>query len=325
MKKVFLLIATAFFGYGAWAQKISGEFPYESKFLEVKGSNMHYIEEYAEPGNPDQITFLFLHGNPTSNYLWRNIIPYVKEYGKAVAPDLIGMGKSDKPDIGYTFQDHASYLDAFIEQKQLKNIVLVIHDWGSALGFHYAHRNEEKVIGIVFMEAVTKPLTYKDDFSMMETMLFKRFRDDEKGHKMIAENNIFIDKMLFKMATKRKYSEKEKAYYSEPYPTVESRKAIRVWPQEVPIDGTPERNVKLIQAYSDWLKTTDLPKLLLYARPGMIIDKKAVTEIESNMKNIETVDVGKGLHFIQEDQPHAIGEAINEWYGTKFSNRITTR
>ena len=156
------------------AQNILSEFPFESKYIEVLGSKMHYVDAYEDTTNPEQLTFLFLHGNPTSNYLWRNVIPYAKGQGRAVAPDLIGMGKSDKPVIDYTYQDHIKYLDAFIQKKNLKNIVLVVHDWGSALGFNYAFRNEHNIKGIVFMEAMTKTMSWKDA-NFMEKMLFKRF------------------------------------------------------------------------------------------------------------------------------------------------------
>ncbi len=294
------------------AQDISSEFPFESKYIDVLDSKMHYIDEYKDISNPEQLTFLFLHGNPTSNYLWRNIIPYVKEQGRAIAPDLIGMGKSDKPEIDYTYQDHIKYLDAFIQEKNLKNIVLVVHDWGSALGFNYAYNNQLNIKGIVFMEALTKPMKWKDA-NFMERFLFKRFRHEKRGHKMIAKNNFFIKMFLFKFGTKRKFSKKEKAYYNEPYPTIESRKSLEVWPKEIPIDGVPDRNYKIISEYSEWLKTTTIPKLLLYAKPGMILKKKDVEKIQNEFKNLESVYIGKGKHYIQEDHPHEIGKAIQNW------------
>jgi len=294
------------------AQEISSEFPFESKYINVLGSKMHYVDEYEDTSNPEQLTFLFLHGNPTSNYLWRNIIPYVEEQGRAIAPDLMGMGKSDKPDIEYTYQDHIRYLDAFIQQKNLKNIVMVVHDWGSALGFDYASRNEHNIKGIVFMEAITKPMTW-EDANFMERFLFKRFRHEKRGHQMIAKNNFFIKMFLFKFGTKRKLSKEEKAYYNSPYPTVESRKPLEVWPKEIPIEGTPNRNHTIIANYSQWLKKTNIPKLLLYAKPGMILKKKDVAKIQQEFKNIESVYIGKGKHYIQEDHPHEIGKAIQEW------------
>jgi len=297
------------------AQKISADFPFESKFLDVFGSKMHYIEEYGNGSDSEQLTFLFLHGNPTSNYLWRNIIPYVKGHGSAIAPDLIGMGKSDKPDIDYTLQDHIRYLDEFIKQKNLTNIVLVIHDWGSALGFNYAFRNESKIRGIVFMEAMTRPAYWKDA-NFIERIMLKRFRDDKKGHKMLAEKNFIIKTFLFKIGVKRKLSEEEKAYYSAPYPTVESRKLIAVWPKEIPIDNTPKRNYEIVSSYGEWLKETNIPKLLLYAKPGFIIKKKDVAQIQNDFKNLDAVYLGKGKHYLQEDHPHEIGRAISNWLKT---------
>ncbi|PCJ63613.1 MAG: haloalkane dehalogenase [Bacteroidetes bacterium] len=294
------------------AQKISSDFPYESKYIEVHGSKMHYIEEYTDSSDTDQLTFLFLHGNPTSNYLWRNIIPYVKGKGKVIAPDLIGMGKSDKPDIDYTYQDHIKYLDAFIIQKDLKNIVLVLHDWGSALGFNYAATHEDNIKGIVFMEAMTKAPKWEDG-SFFERVLFKRLRDDKKGYKMTAEKNFFVNTFLFKVGTKRKLTKEEKAYYLAPYPTVATRKPLAVWPKELPFSGTPQRNHLIFETYATWLKSTTIPKLLLYAKPGVIIKKKDVERIQQEYQNIETVFIGKGKHYIQEDHPHEIGKAIKDW------------
>jgi len=301
------------------AQSISSTFPFESRFETVLGSKMHYIEEYVDENNPDQLTFLFLHGNPTSSYLWRNIIPYVNNYGMAVAPDLIGMGQSDKPKLDYTFQDHTKYLEAFIEQKKLDNIILVVHDWGSALGFHYASRHEDKIKGIVFMEAMTRAITWKDA-NFFEKILFKRFRDEKKGHKMIVEKNFFIEKFLFRFGTKRKLNKEEKDYYRSPYPTIESRKPIAVWPKEIPINETPKRNHLIVSNYAEWLKRTEIPKLLLYAKPGMILKKKEVQNIEATFRNIKSVYIGKGRHYIQEDHPHEIGNAIEKWVDGLINN-----
>ena len=294
------------------AQEISSKFPYESKFIEVHGSKMHYIDEYADSSNPDQMIFLFIHGNPTSNYLWRNIIPYVRNYGRAVAPDLIGMGKSDKPDIDYTFHDHYKYLDKFIRQLDLKNIVLVIHDWGSGLGFHYAFQNKNNIKGIVFMEAITQTMKWKDT-DLITRYFLRRFRDERKGHKMIAEKNMFINKFLFKVGVKRKLTDVEKEYYNSPYPTIESRKPIEVWPKEIPIDRNPEETHIVISNYAQWLKETETPMLLIYAKPGMIVKKTDVIRLESDIKNITSIYIGKGKHYIQEDHPHEIGQAIAEW------------
>lgn len=162
------------------------------------------------------------------------------------------------------------------------------------------------------MEAVTQPMSWKDA-NFIERIMFKRFRHDKKGHKMIAENNFFIKRILFGMGTKRKLSKIEKDYYNAPYPTDESRKPIVVWPKEVPFDGDPKRNYVIIRAYAEWLVKTTIPKLMLYAKPGMIIKKNHVDRIIRDYKSLEAVFVGKGTHYLQEDSPHEIGAAIKEW------------
>ncbi len=308
-----LFIVTSILSTVAQKKKISSEFPYDSKYIEVKGSKMHYIEEYADKTDENQLTFLFIHGNPTSSYLWRNIIPYVKGKGKVVAFDLIGMGKSDKPDLDYTFKDHIGYVDEFIRLKKLKNIVLVVHDWGSALGFNYASQHEDNIKGMVFMEAFTMAELKWKDFNIAERFLFKRFRHPKRGHRMNAKNNFFVKTLLPVLGTKRRLSKKEKAYYKAPFPTVESRKPVEMWPKEIPIEGLPVESTKIVKKFNAWLEQTTIPKLLLYAKPGMVIKKKEVARVKRTFKNLEGVYIGKGVHFVQEDHPHEIGKAIKEW------------
>ena len=289
------------------AEDISSEFPFESHFIEVNGSKMHYVDE----GEGDPI--LLLHGNPTSSYLWRNIIPHLKPLGRTIALDLIGMGKSDKPDIEYRFVDHAKYVEGFINALKLKNIHLVIHDWGSGLGFDYAMRNPENIKSIAFMEAVTKTFTWKD-MNVMQRFIFKRFRHPKKGPKMIMDNNFFI-KRFMPMAIVRKLNKVEKAQYDSPYQTARDRKPIWMWPNEIPIEGFPEDTHKIITEFSEKLKTSPIPKLLLWAEPGMIVKgEKSAKEIKNSLANTEMVCVGKGKHYIQEDQPDAIGKALVDWY-----------
>lgn len=289
-------------------KEISAKFPFESKFLEVKGSKMHYIDE----GEGDPI--LFLHGNPTSSYMWRNIIPYAKPLGRCIAPDLIGMGKSGKPDIAYGFQDGYDYLVEFIEALGLKNITLVIHDWGSGLGFHYANTHRDNIKGIVFMEALVKPLTWKTLPSLELRIAFKLMRTPFIGWLMISVANIFVKKMLPDMIV-RKLSKEETDYYEKPYPTVKSRKVLRVWPMEVPIDGAPKHTYDVIKSYGEWLKESDVPKLFFYATPGAINQEDTVDYVKRNFPNLKSVATGHGLHFIQEDSPHEIGEELAKWYG----------
>jgi len=287
---------------------ISAEFPFESKYLEVKGSKIHYIEE----GEGDPI--LFLHGNPTSSYLWRNIVPYMTSQGRCIAPDLIGMGKSDKPDIDYGFSDTYEYLDAFIKKLDLKNITLVIHDWGSGLGFHYANLNRDNIKGIAFMEAMYDAPTLFDMPASIR-MAIKMIRMPVFGSLMVKTANIFVKKMLPDMIS-RDLTDAEMEYYAAPYPTSKSRKPLLAWPQDVPFGGKPKAVAEAVSSWNKWLTNSDIPKLCFYVSPGVAIKEKDVRIIKESMKNIKMIDLGEGLHFIQEDYPHEIGEEIAKWYTT---------
>ena len=286
--------------------EISAEFNFESHFIEVGGSNIHYIDE----GEGDPI--LFLHGNPTSSYLWRNIIPYCVPYGRCIAMDLIGMGKSDKPDIGYRFSDHYQYVEGFINELKLKNLTLVIHDWGSGLGFHYATQNQENIKAIAFMESLLKPSKWSE-FPADYKMGFKLFRTDGVGWFMISVMNMFVEKLLPK-ATGRKLTKIEMDHYRAPYPTISSRKPVRQWPREIPIDGTPADVHKVVDEYNLKIQQMDCPKILFYAHPGGLINEKSVEWCRQNLKNLTTVDIGEGIHFVQESNPHKIGEELANWY-----------
>ncbi len=287
-------------------QAISADFPYESRFLNVHGSQMHYIDEGR--GEP----ILFLHGNPTSSYLWRNIVPHLTPLGRCIAADLIGMGRSEKPKLPYRFFDHAKYIEGFIAALDLKNITLVIHDWGSALGFHYAMRHPDNIKGIAFMEAIIKPFSW-EGFSKEYRLGFKLMRTPVIGWFMVSVMNGFIKGMLPKTIV-RKLTPEEMAVYAAPYQTIGSRKPLRVWPCEIPIDGQPADVDQAVREYNRKLQKSDLPKLLLYARPGAIIDEQEVSWCRQNLNNLVAVDVGRGIHFIQEDNPHDIGAAVATWY-----------
>lgn len=288
-------------------KEISSAFPYESKYLEVHGSKIHYIEE----GSGDPI--LFLHGNPTSNYLWRNIIPYLKNQGRCIAPDLIGMGKSDKPDLNYGFNDTYKYVEGFIDKMELKNITLVLHDWGSGMGFNYANLHRDNIKAIAFMEAMyDAPTMYDMPFSVKTAI--KMVRNPMIGPLMVQRANIFIKKMLPDMIL-RKLTDDEMNHYAKPYPNPKSRKPLLAWPQDVPFaDGKPTKATEAIKSWAPWLAGSNIPKLCLYVTPGVAIKEKDVTVIQQTFKNTEMLHLGKGLHFIQEDYPHEIGEAISTWY-----------
>jgi len=286
------------------SEKISAEFPFESHYVEVLGSKMHYIDE----GEGDPI--LFLHGNPTSSYLWRNVIPHVESSGRVIAVDLIGMGKSDKPDIPYRFWDHYRYLDAFIKKLGLKHITLVIHDWGSGLGLHYAALHPDNIAGVAFMEAI---LPFPEQYERHPVGMFAMLRDPVNGKKVIMEDNVFVEKIL-PMSVKRKLTDEEMNAYRAPFPTVKSRLPVYVWPQEVPFDDGPEDIKEMIKQYTAWFEKSSIPKLLIYGDPGAIIPPKNVDRFIARFPHLETHFVGVASHFLQEDHPHEIGLAIKDWY-----------
>jgi haloalkane dehalogenase len=288
-------------------KEISAEFPFESQFVEVHGSQMHYVDE----GEGDPV--LFLHGNPTSSYLWRNIIPYVTPTARAIAPDLIGMGRSDRPDIPYRFFDHWRYVEGFIEALDLRNITFVVHDWGSALAFHYARRHESNVKGIAFMEAILRPATW-EDFPGGFKLMFKLFRTPVAGWLLIVAMNFFVRQIL-PQATARKLTAEEMRRYAEPFSTWASRRPVLQWPREIPIDGNPADVERTVRSYSNWLEVSELPKLLFHATPGGLIPPPLAEWVKANFKNLEAVDIGQGIHYVQEDNPHQIGEALAAWYG----------
>ena len=285
---------------------ISADFPFESKFIEIYGSKMHYIDEGA--GDP----ILFLHGNPTSSYLWRNVIPYLIPHGRCIALDLIGMGKSEKPQLDYRFADHVKFVEGFIDKLQLANITLVLHDWGSGLGFHYTSRHEDNVKALAFMEAIVRPMRW-NQFPIGPRIGFKLFRTPGIGWFMLSIMNMFVTQILPQM-TVRKLSSAEMDQYLAPFGTIESRKPVRQWPCEIPLDGEPKDMVDLVATYSRKLQESELPKMLFYGNPGAVVNANAVDWCRRNLKNLQAVDIGPGLHYLQEDNPHLIGEELARWY-----------
>lgn len=292
------------------AEVFSAEFDYTSKYITVNGHSLHYIDE----GNTEGDTFLFLHGNPTSSYLWRNVMRYVKPHHRIVAVDNIGFGKSDQPrDLDYTFQTHYSYIEAFIDAMELKDVVLVIHDWGSVLGLNYAMENPSNVKGIAMMEALVPPA-----FPMEDAGFFANFRDIESGRELLINQNMFIENILLIGTRTRLMSEAEKNVYREPFTDAETRFPIYVWPNELPIAGEPARNVVVIENIGEWLRTSAHPKLVQYAAPGALGGPAAAEWMRDNYRNVEIDFVGYGAHYIQEDNPQAIGRGILEWHRRTF-------
>ncbi len=293
------------------AAALSAEMPYESHFVEVMGSRLHYLDK-----GEGQV-FLFLHGNPTSSYLWRNVMPHLEPLGRVVAPDLPGFGKSDKPKIDYQLQTHIQYIEGFIDALGLGDIVLVIHDWGSAIGLDIARRRADLVKAVAFMEALvppTFPMASIDEMGKAAS-IFGAFRTPEVGEEMILKKNSFVEKVL-PGSILRPMSEEEMAVYRAPFESEESRLPTLVWPREIPIEGTPARNVETVQAYGAWLRESETPKLALYTKPGALMRPEAARWMQVNFKNCQARFVGYGSHFIQEDEPEAIGRNVADWYLT---------
>ena len=233
--------------------------------------------------------------------------------GRCIAPDLIGMGKSDKPEIEYRFFDHVKYVEGFIEQMGLKNITLVIHDWGSALGFHYAMRHESTIKGIAFMEAFLMPIPRWEMFGPKDIReLFQAFRTPEVGWDMIVNQNVFIEGM--QRAVVRRLTEEEMNHYREPFKDPASRKPVWRWPNEIPIEGKPPDVTEIVKTYNKKLQQSELPKLLFYATQGILISTPMVEWCQKNLKNLKLINIGPGIHYIQEDNPHLIGSELANWY-----------
>lgn len=285
----------------------SAGFPFESHFVDVHGARMHYVEEGS--GSP----IVFVHGNPTSSYLWRNILPAAADHGRAIALDLIGMGRSGKPDLAYRFGDHTRFFDGFMDALGLDDVVLVLHDWGGGIGMSWARRHPERVRGIVFMESVYRPMDWSEA-DLPTRLMFKRMRHPEKGRRMNQEKAFFL-KRLMPMMTRARLSGEVRAAYMAPYPTPESRRPVAQWPMEIPIGGEPADVTAEIAANHEWFTAAPIPKLFLHAKPGVIM-RTLVPEIERDVANLTSTFVGKGKHYIQEDQPSAIAAAISEWLAT---------
>lgn len=288
---------------------ISAAFPYKSHYIKIRGSRIHYIDK----GKKSPI--VFIHGNPTSSYLWRNVIPYVTKKNRAIAIDLIGMGKSDKPMITYTFNEHYQYVEEFIKRLKLNNITLVLHDWGAAIGFEYARRNPKNVKAIAFMEGVLPPAFPKPSFEAMGKEmgdLFKTLKDPIKGKQMIIYNNGFVEQLL-PAFTNRTLTHAEMTVYRAPFKQKSSRKPTLIWPLQIPIAGKPVETTATMNKIESFMLHTEIPVLLFYASPGAIVSSKTVNWYENKIKNLETVYIGQGFHYLPEDQPEAIGRALHDW------------
>ncbi len=278
------------------------------KTVTVKGKTMAYVEM----GSGDPI--IFQHGNPTSSYLWRNVMPHLKDQGRCIAPDLIGMGDSDKLDNSgpdrYTFVEQRDYFDGVLEALGVTdNVTLVIHDWGSALGFDWARRHPDKVKGIAYMEGIVRPMSW-EEWPEAARGAFEGFRSPA-GDEMVLEKNFFVEGML-PGSVLRDLTEAEMTVYRRPFLNAgEDRRPTLTWPRQIPLAGEPADVIKIVEEYGAWMAQNDLPKLFINAEPGAILTG-ATRDFCRTWKNQQEVTV-KGNHFIQEDSPHEIGEAIAAW------------
>ncbi|MCD5399195.1 MAG: haloalkane dehalogenase [Dehalococcoidia bacterium] len=287
---------------------ISSQDNYPRKRVAVLDTEIAYVDT----GEGDPV--VFLHGNPTSSYLWRNVISEVEGGARCLAPDLVGMGDSGKaPDGSYRFVDHVRYIDAWFDALGLtSNMTLVCHDWGSALAFHWAHRHSERVKGIAYMEAIVGPLTW-DNWPDDATRIFQGMRSDA-GEDMVLEKNMFVERVL-PASVIRELTGEEMEVYRKPYlEPGESRRPTLTWPREIPIEGVPADVHEIATAYSRWLASSDVPKLFINAEPGAILtgDQREFCRTWPNQQEVTV----KGSHFIQEDSPAEVGDAISEWLGS---------
>ncbi len=284
---------------------------YEKKMVDVLDSRMALIDS----GSGDPI--VLLHGNPTSSYLWRNVLPHLEGFGRVIVPDLIGMGDSAKLSPSgrdsYRFVEHRKYLDALYEKLGIdRDIVFVVHDWGSALGFDWANRHRDQVRGIAYMEAIVQPLKWST-WPEAARNVFEALRSPA-GDAMVLDTNVFVENIL-PGSMIRDLTDDEMNEYRRPFlEPGESRRPTLTWPREIPIDGEPEDVAQVVAAYGEWLKDSDLPKLFINAEPGAILTGSQ-REFARTWRNQTEVTV-KGVHFIQEDSPDDIGVAIAGWLGS---------
>ncbi|SDR04940.1 haloalkane dehalogenase [Rhizobiales bacterium GAS113] len=284
----------------------------------VLGSTMAYVEA----GAPNKPTVLFLHGNPTSSYIWRNIIPHVAPVARCIAPDLIGFGRSGKPDIDYRFTDQVRYLDAFIETLGLGDVFLVAQDWGTALAFHFAARHPQRVLGLAFMEFI-RPMPSFDDFHQtpQARAIFRKFRTPGEGEKLILEDNAFIEKIL-PNSVLRRLSEDEMNAYRAPFPTPLSRKPVWRFPNELPIAGEPADVYAMLEEAHAALAASDYPKLLFSAEPGALISPALAQDFARRLPHCRLVNLGPGAHYLQEDHPDRIGREVADFVRETQAQRL---
>jgi haloalkane dehalogenase len=288
------------------SKTINAADPHPRQRVRVLDSEMSYVDTGQGGGDP----IVFLHGNPTSSYLWRNVIPYLSGQGRCLAPDLIGMGRSGRsPTNAYRFVDHARYLDAWFDALGLtRNVTLVLHDWGSALGFYRAFRHPEQIKAMAYMEAILQPRRWTDWPNGRDAM-FRAMRSAD-GERLVLDESFFIETVLPKSVI-RPLSAQEMNAYRAPFRERDARLPMLIWPRELPVEGEPADVVALVTQYGEWLSKSELPKLFISAEPGSILVGRAL-DFCRRFPNQREVKV-RGIHFIQEDAPDEIGAALADF------------
>ena len=279
----------------------------DSKFVNVLGAKMHYLEM----GEGDPI--IFIHGMPTYSYLWRNIMPTLSNYGRCIALDLIGMGESDKPDIAYRIFDHIRYFDAFIEALSIKSATLVMHGWGSVIGFDFAKRHQDRITALAFFESHVRPITDWNMLSLPVQQLASLLDKPELSYRAVIEQNYLVEKLL-PSGVIRSLTQQELEAYKKPFLTLESRKPLWQYIKDLPLGQGPDDVVALITRYSDWLQTTTIAKLMLFAVPGFITTMDTVQWARHHLPNLTQEPLDDVLHFAQESVPELFSEKLLSWY-----------
>lgn len=285
--------------------EISAEYNFTPKTIDILDSTLSYIDE----GEGDPL--VFIHGIPAWNYCWRNIIPGIAQKARCIAPDLIGLGRSGKPDIEYSLNDHINYIEHFINKLELKNITLVMHAWGSVIGFDYARRNPHNVKAMAFAEAHIRPITDWNMLSLPIQELSSVTQQPDRGYKAVIQDNYYINTVL-PNGILRRLTDEEMKYYREPFTQPDSTKPLWQYCQEFPL-GAITPITQLITQYSEWLQETPIPKLMMYSIPGYLTTIDTIQWARDNLPNIKLVDAGDGLHYPQEENPQIFTEELSIW------------
>ncbi len=308
-RRTFLKLTTsAVVGATLSTSALAGSQP-EKRTMKVMGQTIAYVDKGE--GRP----VIFLHGNPASSYLWRNVIPHLSGEYRVIAPDLIGMGDSDKPVLAHTYTDSVNYMSAFLDGLDLHNAVLVIQDWGSGIGWQYARTHPDRVSAIAFMEAMTPPfIPYESEEALGDFGAFlKAVKTSGVGEEMIMNQNVLIGQFMRNNSPKGPLPDEVIAEYNRYYPTPESRQILLDWVREIPVGGEPADVYDATIANNNWILESDIPKLMFHADPGAIIPMAQAKWLKGHLKNLETVFLGQGGHFLQEDYPNEIGQALKDW------------